>query len=572
VPKSTRTVRQIIIRSSRLLIDNQLSVPVMGFSLTWSLNEISSATISLPLGRDATAGRRSASAASRHVQKIFQRYSETHLVPASFYLTIDGPGWEKSTEEVLVFKGFVAKISSGKQASQVRLIVRLVQDLFQLMEGTCVTSLTTPGSHDQTLAPAIFPAFAKPARSGALDPTTAAQQSLTSTTVMTAFDSAGTILTNTNIQADLWTSALQPFYKVVASSGRPLPAFVGALGVSSDGNQQALAGLDLLTVAPGVPLALTRVTDNENIAQAIREQLTSDTFMGYASQTFWDRLIRSSPSLLYSLVPRASGGYIIPYQPVLGGEDNVYKELTEQNDIEVIDGNLDAPAPIAAVGIWRGKGSPNGTPAYFTGTAQDLASGVYYRSPIATTGSVQFRQGPAWMGKLSWGSGYIGATTGFRKRLVPNGAGFRGQDPAPSENINTGTTTVDGNTETLLRYAQYLWLMEQLRGSYLVLSSPLRFDIAPGSTVKILASPEGFLNNIPRTQETILENSFYGQVSRVTIAGQIGGQNSSGSFNTGYQVNFARTKREHLREGVSLPVHPLYENVWKGGALVDEYA
>jgi hypothetical protein len=506
---------------------------------------------------------------------LLREAAENYLAPAEIWATISGEDWPNSTEPTRIFRGFVAGITHSKQRGQAQLVVRLTHDLFGLMQGTCLSAITTPGGHDIGLLPAIYKAF-NPA------PVTGAPGR--DMTVFIAGLMAHNLFAAGVARDNLWLNTIRQLYISLAKdSNANIPeAFTAPVtavtGPVSPINQLALDSLESLTSPVGFPLQLRQTAGTAQIAQAIATMLGQGTFESYATQTFWDKIVTDhGPSFLFAVTPRESGGYVIPYHPVLG-DTTPYRTLSEASGISVVEGSWQMARPVQALGLYILEGLNAGTGAPRTASAGDLTSGVYYRPPKgfgspAQPGAVYFRQGPPWMKFLSYTTGTVASQTGLPTRSVPSGGHFAPSTSEPAATRVTpaaevSLTPIADSVDLMRDYAQFLWLIEQLQASTLTISGPLRFDIAPGSLIQVLTTPEVFSN----PNESVQDQSFYGYVTRVTTALTAGSGVSPGQASTGLQLNYVRTDLHQSTPGVALPRHPLYEKVWAGGPLVADYA
>ena len=107
-------------------------------------------------------------------------------------------------------------------------------------------------------------------------------------------------------------------------------------------------------------------------------------------------------------------------------------------------------------------------------------------------------------------------------------------------------------------YARAVYIHQALRGRTGQLNGKLRFDIAPGSTVKIEGTSEPFL------KDDGLGYNLIGDVIRVTIA--INAESAQAS--TAFQLGNVRTESENEDDLTSIDQHPLYTTKFLGAPLV----
>ena len=103
--------------------------------------------------------------------------------------------------------------------------------------------------------------------------------------------------------------------------------------------------------------------------------------------------------------------------------------------------------------------------------------------------------------------------------------------------------------------------MEMLRGNTAELSGKLRFDIAPGSCVRIEGKGERFVEE----DETAVP--LYASVYRTTIV--INSENQRAG--TTFALAHVRTEAENGDPRCAIDKPPLYKEPWRGAALDDQF-
>jgi hypothetical protein len=109
-------------------------------------------------------------------------------------------------------------------------------------------------------------------------------------------------------------------------------------------------------------------------------------------------------------------------------------------------------------------------------------------------------------------------------------------------------------------YAQAVYVRVALKGRTATLRGRLRFDIAPGSTVKIFAVDDPFI----KAQVGELPGDvLYAEVETVSI--EIDSE-APGCF-TSFKLQNLRNSIENGTAATSIPYHPLYNLQWNGAPL-----
>jgi hypothetical protein len=174
-----------------------------------------------------------------------------------------------------------------------------------------------------------------------------------------------------------------------------------------------------------------------------------------------------------------------------------------------------------------------------------------------TRGLKLFKNPPGWfsgMGAthLSAANSAVGArTTTAPKAGTPKPVG--GPVPAPQ--------AYEAHKSTLELFAQQWYVNEVLQQRYGELSGPLRFDIAPGSTVKI-ELPQSDAHKEKKAQNT----DEYIVASVMSVSYVINAERATAG--TSFAIAHTKTQHENTLADYTVDVPPLYpEAEWPGGPL-----
>jgi hypothetical protein len=110
------------------------------------------------------------------------------------------------------------------------------------------------------------------------------------------------------------------------------------------------------------------------------------------------------------------------------------------------------------------------------------------------------------------------------------------------------------------RYAHSLYCIEAIKGRQGTLSGPLRFDIAPGSTVRVEGASEAF---IPGDQ---LGMPYFATVLRTTFVLDA----ESGQAGAAFHLAHIRNAAENFEDATSVPKHPLWDAASFAGCVLTE--
>jgi hypothetical protein len=368
-----------------------------------------------------------------------------------------------------------------------------------------------------------------------------------------------------NIQSDLWENVLKKVFDGLAERdiGEQKPG-------ASDGDEEAkgnnAAARAALKKMPGeapkpaklpflsgglsdITLSLGAMTAISNMAK---------TGLSYSS--FWSKLIGEfGPEFLFAVSPSATFANVIPHY---GGIRKEWVRI-KGDEYNYASFNHSISSLIESIEIRFAQNSTSGGWPVGGG----FPSLSYYkplsRFPQRNTkhrGQVIVKDPPAWITNTipsavygPWSSGVQGTPSdqGEGKSAPPDEA----QRPADTDKNLQGAPTVNA-------YAKQWYQTAVLSQRVGELSGKLRFDIAPGSIVRI---------DVPNKDIELDYNDMqkhkYALVTQVAFS--INAQQPSAG--TSFMLTNIRTKKENNDSQLTNPVPPLYPaSDWKGGPLVKE--
>ena len=362
-------------------------------------------------------------------------------------------------------------------------------------------------------------------------------------------------ITPTTLAADFWGQGLRPWLEEVCSLDRINADELAGLGIADGGaNTDALRALNRFSSSAGgyVPLALDmRGLDSNTIAAGVWKAVQQETFESFANTTLWGKLIGDfSPNYMFSVIPRILDAIVVPFVPGL----RIPHVTVPAEDYSVLSFSSQLERTLRGVGIFSGIAAKTGATS-----AARLGIGGWY-SPVAS-GMVMMKQGPRWLTQLVNADRYSSKAMANGARPIGNAvqpgipvaAGPDGDPLPPDQVVNQAKTLFD-------KYAQTLYAYETLRLRQMSFGGPLRFDIAPGSTIILETASDKFIS------ADKLAIPLIGDVMRVTTSINFG---ETGQASTMYNIGHVRTAEENSQEGFSLDEHPLWQNSWPGAAMVD---
>ena len=535
-------------------------------TVNYALNQVPSAVCAVAVGQDV----RTLSRAAAHEFSPGQ-----HILPA--YITLRGNGdwrspgdkrWTRAGEQV-IFRGYLTGLPRGVRRGQASYRFQLLHWLSDLS----FSSLLSRQSHATN--PLRF-------RWRSVLPSVGSTAGVR-TNAVTDYVSSG-LFTATNIVADLWGNALFPFFCEL--SGNQVLDFTSVDGCAAAENgdetgntelKQALGRLETSlsskdnfstdcgnggAASPyfkSLSMAQDGITDTigDSIGRYCRKQTEREIY----GNTAWSKLVGDfGPRFFFTVVPRVETAIIAPFAPG-------YRETIDQefgggliSDPTYIGSTGSLSRPLKAVGV------PRSGPASLAGGLGDAYRQVSDRvlggcfSPGPSTGMILFRQPPAWLQNVPMQPSDVSKTVLNDNALIV-GSATTPRDPSTSSiSESTPEAAVEDSQNYYTRIARYYYISEMLRGRSGVVYSKPRFDIAPGSNIRV------------PTQNALLidgdsdNGDIIGQVSQVATTFDATAKTASSAFSL---VN-VRNSRENADDRTSAPGHPLYATNFAGAPLQHE--
>jgi len=542
----------------RCLFDLTLEVDgvrydVSQFSATYGRNEIPSARVVLAVGRLARDGKTPAK-----VHTTTSNFKK--MKNAKVYFSATGeysPGLEWPSGEHIVFEGRISGIGFTKVSGKLHYVVHIRHWLVDLAFSSSLSSQSHPSNvTDYTFASTVSPLIQLGTAGGGV-------YSIGQT-------AEGRSITMDTVTDDLWGRALKPLLCGLAKEDHILLSTELQVCVGADGkNDYALAALKRMEgVAEGddcslelscytPKLSLNAELDEASSAagDAIMQAIRRQSIESFAHATLWDKLVGSySPLFMFAVVPQAEKALVVPFTP--GLRQTYCKEITA-NDYDYIDLPARLERPTRAVAVYCGKEMD-------TGIAEGVSLGVggcFAPEGVGEDGMIYFIGGPAWLTNVLSSGTSVSKTTGVKGEKAASSATtpIEPDDELKADKKGASRAEIARDIKDMYDdYAHAVYIHHALRGRMGRLSGKLRFDIAPGSTVKIEGTSEQFL------VEDDLAQNMVADVVRVTI----GINAEQAKAGTAFQFANVRTEEENESDLTSVDIHPLYTTKFMGAPLV----
>lgn len=363
-----------------------------------------------------------------------------------------------------------------------------------------------------------------------------------------------TILNRKGLE-DFWDGGLKPILEEIAGTDTFVrERFAEKTNVNESNNDSALKALKRIKNAPDIPLTLKlKGADREIVADAILETLLTTTFESFANSTMWGKLVGEiAPLFMFSLVPRPDDALVVPFVPLL--RQPYITIYADEYDTSDLDAELERT--LQAVGILAGIRADMGYSLRMD--AYNIGIGGWFQPDSLPDGMILLRNGPPWLSNPIMADRYTTDAVGAGNEPVSNalapGKGKALSRKRPGQAAKEQKEIIDN-------YAQYVYAYEAIKGRQGQLSGKLRFDIAPGSMVKIECARERFIRNDE------LGQSRYAAVTRVTIGLNAEAQRAG----TAFSLAHIRNEAENAENATSLEAPPLWENKFTGAPLLDAF-
>ena len=533
------------------------------FYTDWSRNEIPRATVVLAVGRRAFDGR---TAAKIHSSVQSMRKS----IKAKVYFTGNGQ-WDDKEDwpdsETMIFEGRMLGVGFQKSNGKISFVANLTHWLADLNYSSALSSTSHPTSPTDLTFSAI-------------------SSSKISTGVLAglpngiAWTAEANVITSGNVREDLWAKAIKPYFCTLARAEhvRLSTDLRNCLGDKDGDNTQALEALkriegviknddcskELSCYTPPLSMELSE-TIPDSVTTAIATAITSESIQTIAHNTLWGKLIGSYASaFMFSVIPLVDKALVVPFTP---GLRSTYCKEIVADDHGHVKMNMTIPRPIRASVVQFGRHSKSNVISGERDGVSIVGVGGCFAPDDAelTDGMIHFIRAPTWLQNVT-AVGYsalrtlgLKAKRGTSSTTTPIATALpelRGD----KKGVSTAETIRDVS-EVLNGFAHASYAAEALRGRAAIVAGKLRFDIAPGSTIKIEGTSEKFL-----AEDDQIGQAMIGSVLRVSI----GIDSEEGRAGTAFHIDHIRTEEENKQDATSVDNHPLYRTQFLGAPLVDE--
>ena len=526
---------------------------VVAFSATFGLNSIPTASLVVATGVNVQTGK----LATIHdaVNNFKPREKATVTLTIT---TTDGFLKKMPQGKYVVFEGYYAGMGYQRSSANANYTLHLIHWLDDLNCSSMLNGNWAVGvPHDLATAASMH------AGTMGVGPAAAAAGGYANPVPIV--DRQGDIITKANMEADLWDKVLKPVFQAVAKF--PHPRLRADEGTNDDPEQNGnnAAAILALEKIPGeapqpAKLKLDLCGLNEQLIaysanMGISRMATES--MGYTS--FWGKLVGDfGASFLFAVSPGTTFANVIPFFP---GLRSPWRTITG-DEYNAASFNASVAAMVESVDIFYSQQAGSG---YSTGgnTPQPLSYyhpwGRFPQDNKEFRGQILIKEPPAWLSNPVPHAVYASGSTSVTGKQAGDGSSPGKGDETPPGGVPRPTeaekdfTTKCEQGNILDRFAKHWYQSEVLSQRYGELSGKLRFDIAPGSVVRIMTPNSSLGDELP----------MIGTVTQVSVIINAE-QHVAG---TSFALSNLRTQRENTDENLTSRRAPLYTEVWSGGHL-----
>jgi hypothetical protein len=526
-----------------------VELPISMFSMNYALNSIPTATAAIALGRNARTGKPSP------VYDVIDEIKQMQPIVVKLKGSLGdwspiSPGDARTEKqqfpsgEFILFSGYVSGLSYKRSDGTVALMLSMVNNLIDLALSSTGSVDVVPGAPHDLMLPLFLEA------AGAKLAASSASKFVSELPIKFAVDvSKGILDTLYSVASD----NLLQVGSAWCDGGNP-----GGEANNKRANTRATLALkgfgaewlgflnfNDLNQFPSF-LSEYPVLFSDPVRQKISKSISDRLAASFAGTSMWHALIGSIiPELGLSVVPLNNSAILVPAFEIARDAGITI----EANDIIDLNFSTRSQRPLFGVGIMA-----NQFMGAFPLKDKQCVGGTYRASldPVdpVNDGMWLFVPAPDWLDDWDSFDDQAVNADGNLNRIVnlPSNTAIGEEKVAvkadPGQAVAMWNSVAD-------KYAQMLYAANTLQGREGTLVSKLRFDVAPGSTIKI-KSDTGFLGQGTDT----LASDMYGFVNRVTVT--INAQNATAT--TTFNLANMRTEAENKSDRFSMVSHPFYRS------------
>lgn len=371
------------------------------------------------------------------------------------------------------------------------------------------------------------------------------------------------IMTLKNMTDDFWGYCLKPMFFELANMRHLSVQGDKNGGAAADGSGGATnkAAQEALKKIPGNAPEPAKLKLNFGsveelvIFHAVQYGISNIIKNGIAYSSFWSKLVGElGASFLFGVSPGVEFANVFPY---FGGLSQEWKTI-HADEYNYASFNANTANIIESVNIFYTQQSNSG----FENGGKPVGPYMNYYSPWGVyppegqrelRGQILARDPPAWLANPT-PQPFMAPHSALGASDAHKGPAGPGTAAAPTATEAERTIESSG---ILTKFAEHWYKSSILSQRSGEMSGKLRFDIAPGSTVKIEAPDKAQAG----------ENNMFATVTQVSYVINAE-QHAAG---TSFSLINVRTEGENNDSKLTSAVPPLYTQSWRGGPLTVKY-
>jgi hypothetical protein len=530
---------------------------VTQFSAAFEMNNIPNAAVTVAVGTHVQTGK----AASIHA--VFD--SMKILLPAKVWLrVVNAAAWgDAPTDlpdgEILIFDGYATGIGWQRTTVSAGCTISLVHWLCDLDYTSTLSGMSHPGNPSDWTYSASFRRIQFAAAGKNTTPTGAESP------CWCPMPGGFHAFLPVDLQ-DIWTNILKPWFIAGATAENidPIdPRLTGGV-MEQGGNAAAVKALQRMVADPPITLNMEGLNEVDKliVAEGLQWALGHGGWQAWANTTVWGKLIGElAPQLLFTVVPRIENAYIVPF---CGGLQTApFRDIPATSYAQCELGCY-LPRVIRGIGLTRPASSQtNADGLHIAGNSADH-SGLagFWPDPPLNEGTIIIKDVPMWLAQSTIPWVHSASTTG---NINANPIGLalhprpHGALPTLPEVQRRPALTEKAMKTLGDRYCHHMYIMEMLKGRVGELSGRLRFDIAPGSQIRV------YLGSSHLIAEDQLARPLLGTVMRTSIHINAEAQRAG----TAFALAHLHTETENKDARFAAVAPPLYTREFRGATLAN---
>lgn len=537
----------------------EVEVPVSQVSLRYGLNAIPEATIVVALGKDVKTNELSNSYAIAKDIKQMVPIKISIRGSLGDWSTFGNEQWPDATEPVVIFMGYVSGMTYRRTSGRISLVINAVNQLIDLALSSGGSKDVVPNSPADLLLPTLVASAGSTNQSAAGTADTKFYLDLNASVITDFSKAILTCLYNVSLN-----NRLQLNNKLVWCPGtinqkkseeeenkkasRAIKGFGDWLGIANYSADKIKEKYTRL-----YPLALDSFP-KDAACRSISRQISNSL----ASTSMWGMLVGSiCAEFSCGIIPMARSAIFAPILPM------AKKHQITLFSEDYVDFNFSCMSQTPLYGFAIISNYTFFTFSGKTGSSQCVGASYIANVEGASEidGMYMFGQAPDWLD--SWTNFDPVANKNPAVVSMTSGTSNTGVGGSPNPSVNRDLNQESTQySNALNKYAKMMYATNALRSREGVIVGKLRFDIAPGTTIKISSgSRDKSASGLDSLAEPLI-----GFVAKVTIT--IDSEQAAAS--TSFELTNLRTETENSEDRFSMETHPFFSNYFEYAPIVPE--